>query len=148
MYNMNMARFNFHRYRTVTASLLMLVFLGSQIFSCCLVNERLGNFVKATFATHEVSQPPAHSCCPTPSPTETKNQPTSAPSQHKDCCIQDANQRLPQIPSEHAAVPSMPDLVISLLPSFPLQARSIPARPSLFTSSGPPVYLTQLRLLI
>jgi hypothetical protein len=131
------------------ASLLLLVFFGSQVFSCCLVNQRLGQFLKTAFTARAQTQMAGHSCCPKSSePASDAQGAGQDASRHQGCCIQDANQKLPQIPSEQAQVPVLPDLVIGILAKLDCELPRIPVRPDLLVASSPPVYLTQLRLLI
>jgi hypothetical protein len=136
------------------AMVVMLVFLGSQVFACCLVNQRIGHFLVTAFANQKDSQVPTHSCCPKPlnaapvhSAAGDQTQKSDA-TQHKDCCIQDANQRLPQIPSEMVLVPGLPALVVRILPLATIDLPIFPNRPNLHSASSPPLYLTQLRILI
>jgi hypothetical protein len=91
----------------------------------------------------------SHACCPKPKNSDSEpKKPISDASQHQGCCIQDANQRLPQIPSEQISAPEMPAMVVALLPDLALELPRISILPEQNSSSSPPVYLTQLRLLI
>lgn len=148
-YIIGMIRQLLHRYQQTMAMVLMLVFLGSQIFSCCLVNQRIGQFLAMAFTSDKTAQAPAHSCCPKPTKAgESDHASKSDPSQHKDCCIQDANQRLPQIPSEMVLAPGLPEWVVRILPLAAIDLPAFPPRPDLRSASDPPLYLTQLRILI
>jgi hypothetical protein len=148
-YIIGMIRQRLHRYQQTMAMVLMLVFLGSQIFSCCLVNQRIGQFLATAFTSKNIAQAPAHSCCPKPAKTAGSDRASkSDPSQHKECCIQDANQRLPQIPSEMVLAPGLPEWVVRILPIAVIDLPVSPNRSALRSASDPPLYLTQRRILI
>lgn len=148
-----------YQHRKIATTALMLIFIASQIFACCLVNERIGQFFASTFTSEDriqTSSTHGHSCCPKPiesdaGESEAKDEYPAGrdqASKHKDCCIQDANQRLPLMPSESAFIPEMPDMVLSILTTENFELPRLPVRPNLRTSSDPPVYLAQKRLLI
>lgn len=134
--------------RRLSASFLVLFFFSSQAFSCCLFNQRMGDYLKSTLASVFPQTPAstAHSCCP-------KKQ--EAPSNHEDqgtgtkgCCIQDANAKLPQIASDGLIAPTFPPWVVERL------ARAESSRPvrtlalTLPSQAAPPLYLAHLQLLI
>jgi hypothetical protein len=145
-----MTRFRNHRYNSAFASVLVAVFFASQAFSCCLVNHRLGQFAMSLWAANN-RNPSAHSCCPATQPSRENRNSDSAANKtcaKSGCCIQNANQKLPQMPSEQIPVPDMTGLALALLPMVSLDAPSLPTPPDLQSRSSPPVYLTHLRLLI
>jgi hypothetical protein len=159
MQMLGMKRLATYQHRKKATTALMLIFIVSQLLSCCLVNEKIVQFFASTFTTaHEmqVSAIPGHSCCPKPIEDDAgESKPNGGhpvgndqASKHKGCTIQDANQRLPLMPSESAYIPEMPDLVLSILTNENFQLPRFPIRPNLLTSSDPPVYLAQKRLLI
>jgi hypothetical protein len=145
-YIMDMMCLRKNQYRGLFASLLIAVFFSSQAFSCCLVNQRLGQFIMSSWTKH-AGVSATHSCCPSKQASNQRNAPDNTASKN-GCCIQDANQKLPQMASEHLPVPDMTGLVLALLPMISLDAQSLPTPPSLQSRSSPPVYLTNLRLLI
>jgi hypothetical protein len=144
---MAMSRFRHSQYKGALASLLIAVFFSSQAFSCCLVNHRLGQFILSSFTKH-AGMSETHSCCPSARASNESKGPERNGCQPTGCCIQDANQKLPQLASEQASVPDMTGLVLALLPMASMNAPSLPAPPDLQSGSSPPVYLTTLRLLI
>lgn len=138
------------------ASTLVAVLLLGQIFSCCLVNQKLGQFVFTTFSDitsidkkANVSSP-LHECCAkrVASAREVTNGNTQDQVKHKDCCIQDANLRLPQIASEPISAPPLLAIIIGNIPVTPFTMLDAPTIPHLQFSSGPPLYITQLRFLV
>lgn len=152
---MVMARKWANRYRGIFSSLLMTVFFASQVFSCCLVNQKLAHFLETAFTGNAFQETASHSCCPHASTGSAGAEKPAGPdhdaardTHHQGCCIQDANAKLPQIPSEAMPAPVMPEQLLGFLSVSILDLPSLPARPDLRSSSGPPVYLTQLRLLI
>ena len=136
-----------NRYRGLFASLLIAVFFASQAFSCCLVNRKLGQFILSSLI-RQSGMSVAHSCCPSAQTSNEGHESHNTGSQSGGCCIQDSNQKLPQMSSEQSPVPDLAGPVIDLLPMLTLDAPSLPTPPSLQSRSSPPVYLTNLRLLI
>ncbi|MDB5106582.1 MAG: hypothetical protein JWP91_4271 [Fibrobacteres bacterium] len=138
-----MSRLTSNRLRQVFSLCVMTAFFCSQVFSCCIVNHKLGAFLKNAFATGTVSES-AHACCPkTVAAPEKPGAPVPS-----GCCIQDANRKLPQIASDKAGTPDMTGLVVAVLPITVQDAPEAPAPRALRSGSSPPLYLTQLRLLI
>ncbi len=126
--------------------MLVALFFSSQVFSCCVVNHRIGQFLLSALTNH-ADAPAIHSCCPPSQAARTGEAPHDSATK-TGCCIQDSNQRLPQMVSEQAPVPDMTGLMVGLLPILPVDAPSTPKAPELQSRSSPPVYLAQLRLLI
>lgn len=139
--------------KTFAMALVGILVLG-QIFSCCLVNQKIGRFVQVTlqsiyFKNSLTTQTTMHSCC-----VKLANDKNSSPQRnqdqmkHKDCCIQDANDRTPQIASEQVSIPAMFDKIEGNLLVTLEAASKAPELPNLRSSSYPPLFLTQLRILI
>jgi hypothetical protein len=128
---------------------LAALFFASQAFSCCYANQRIGRALASVFAVaaaKPAAAPSAHSCCPRP-----ENAPAQAGHSgcaKGGCCIQDANQRVPQLASAPVSVPDLSGLAVAWLPAPALEPVSAAFVPQGKTGSGPPLYLRTLRLLV
>lgn len=145
---MTMERMGGNHTRGVLASVLIAVFFSSQVFSCCIVNHRLGEFLRSAWSgRHTLAA--AHACCPRAESAGAKHEAPTPASQPTGCCIQDANQKLPQAASEQVPLPNMTGLVVAMVPRpSPTQAPVFPVPPRLQSRSSPPAYLTHLSLLL
>ncbi|MEO7426696.1 MAG: hypothetical protein ABI036_16015 [Fibrobacteria bacterium] len=145
--------FRRNRFKGAFVTALMAVFFASQAFSCCHVNQLLGRFVLSSLSP-KAGIPENHACCPASRSAQERHasdagtNDSSHTGSKSGCCIQDANQKLPQMASEQVPVPDMTGLVLALLPLASVYAPYLPPPPDLQSRSGPPVYLTTLRLLI
>ena len=147
-YIMAMNKLVRHRFGAWVASLLIAVFFLSQAFSCCMVNRQIGRFLAASWKS-QTPMTASHSCCPNPPKDESRSEQDGSECRQGACCIQDGNQRVPQIVSEASAIPVVDLMVVHILAfvgieNLPLLA---PASGSL-AASGPPIYLATRRLLI
>jgi hypothetical protein len=152
-----MAGFRRSRFKGAFVTALTAVFFASQAFSCCHVNQLLGRFVLSSLSP-KTGIPHNHACCPasrsaqarpaSDAKTDAASHTGSNAGSKGGCCIQDANQKLPQMASEQVPVPDMTGLVLALLPLASVDAPCLPPPPDLQSGSGPPVYLATLRLLI
>lgn len=149
---MGMSWLHGNRFRKVSSAFLVLFFFGSQAFSCCLVDRRMGDWLEAGLAALAPESVPTETqaCCPSKQGRTAK-----APQGHPDraestgCCILDAKSKAPQIGSEGLIQPSFPVLVLERL--RPLAAEPTGAGPvptPRIALSHPPLFLTNLQLLI
>lgn len=138
-----MIGFRMRRHQGIFSLLLAVLFFGGQVFGCCLVNHQLGRLLASAW---EKRAPAAeHSCCPATHAARSEKNDCAGP---QGCCIQDAGKKSPQLVSESSHLPNLDGVVIAILRTTPAASISfaLPSHP--LSSSGPPVYLTQLRLLI
>ncbi len=127
---------------------LLLVFFTSQAFSCCLVNQKLSHFISSWLRFHSSVQTAEHSCCTKQSKANTASQPIQNNSKHQDCCIQDANQRLPPMPSLATDIPALPTVIIAHVTALIQIDSAYAFLPHPLLVSRPPLYITQLQILI
>lgn len=141
---MAMMELRTHRYKGIFALVLIGVFFAGQALSCCVINHRLGQYLQSILMSSSMQE---SSCCPSHAASHEDNG-ANDHSSGKSCCIQDANQKHPQMPSEQISLPQTIDFVESVLPAFP----RILAKPLAYqehrSSSDPPAYLTHLQFLI
>lgn len=129
-----------NRFQGLFAAVMVATLLGAQAFSCCLFNHQMVRIIAAAVKPVPASE---HACCPKPATDETK--PASQPG---DCCLKDASHKAPQLASEIAAAPNLDGAVVAHLPLPAFHAPASWSEPAPRLDSGPPVYLTTLRLLI
>ncbi len=148
---------------------LVLVFFLGQAFSCCLVNVKLAHFLHETFASVHGQGIEEHACCKAHGNNAEKMQglgnwspqmtlcesPNSNSLQTKDCCIQDANARLPLMPSQAFEISFLADYVQAILPyhfSFENSLAQITMQDFYGsfprTPLGEKLYLSNLQILI
>ena len=137
-----------NRNRKTFSLLLVLVFFSSQAFSCCLVNHKMGHFVRSWFTEHSAlnASELTHSCCPSHATQSTPNDKASA--QATGCCIQDANLKVPQLASEPMTPPILYSHIVSINAIPSVESYELPSLINTHYSSDSPLYLTSLRLLI
>jgi hypothetical protein len=137
-----------HRYGGWVASLLIAVFFLSQAFSCCMFNRKIGSFLANAWKVQETAGA-SHDCCPKPPEGGNSAGHDDSECGKGACCIQDGNQRVPQLASDASGFPVPAGMVLDMPP-----ARGTPPRKLLSAvsgskaASGPPIYLATRRILV
>lgn len=137
-----------HRYGGWVASLLIAVFFLSQAFSCCMFNRKIGSLVASAWSVLETAGA-SHACCPNPPQDESRSGQDDSECRKGECCIQDGNQRVPQLASEASTLPALVKMIPDIPASggYPEPTILSPVSGSL-AASGPPIYLATRRILV